>query len=299
MMDFIGRKVFLSKGLVPYDSDGDGIMDSLVLSSTDKTIQMPINQNFDDIGLYEVPLEETIEVIDNYTLFGDISVGDIKTPDDVIVIDDISWVGGATGGTNNGPVKFCSDINNTFLCSKTVVQNDVIYLRPCFIDTGVQNNEGVEGFVIGVPYPPGTVFDGRTTSEYCSEVLVGEADKISEDISSTESYAGDTCAHSWTRTVEITSSNNIDDQIQSKAEQFANSSVCKTPIGPLSRTCEVDGVPYDGGMLTQAQFVNSTGGTITNGTIDNGLPYYGVKILEKERLTYNQYEYTAEVWCRP
>ena len=65
-MEFLRRKVYLSKYFRPYDSDGDGILDSLILSATTKTLQIPLIQKFDDIGIYRPldPMVEDVEIID-------------------------------------------------------------------------------------------------------------------------------------------------------------------------------------------------------------------------------------------
>ena len=65
-MEFFRRKVYLSKYFRPYDSDGDGILDSLILSATTKTLQIPLIQKFDDIGIYRTldPMAEDVEIID-------------------------------------------------------------------------------------------------------------------------------------------------------------------------------------------------------------------------------------------
>lgn len=65
-MEFLRRKVYLSKYFRPYDSDGDGILDSLILSATTKTLQIPLIQKFDDIGIYRTldPMVEDVEIID-------------------------------------------------------------------------------------------------------------------------------------------------------------------------------------------------------------------------------------------
>ncbi len=132
-MDFIKRKVFLTKDLKPYDSDGDGIFNALVLSATTKHIQIPIRHSFDDIGIYEVDEEESFEIIDIGSFF-DGSFTGVTQPTDDPTITGSTWDGGGSsgnGGTNDEKVPYCNDlsaINGAYLTifssGATIVYNN-------------------------------------------------------------------------------------------------------------------------------------------------------------------------------
>lgn len=119
-MNFIKRKVFLTKYLRPYDTNGDGVFNALVLSATTKTIQIPLTHSYDDMGVFEVSDEESIEIIDIGGVFDDKITG-VTQPSKPITVINIDWSGGGSvgnGGTNDTDVKYCNDltaINGTTL----------------------------------------------------------------------------------------------------------------------------------------------------------------------------------------
>jgi hypothetical protein len=120
-MEFINRKVFLTKYLRPLDTNGDGIFNALVLSATTKTIQVPLRHSFDDMGTYEVSDEESFEIIDIGGMFDDGITGVTQPPDGPGEVTGTTWDGGGTsgnGGTNENEIKYCNDltaINGTSL----------------------------------------------------------------------------------------------------------------------------------------------------------------------------------------
>jgi hypothetical protein len=78
-MEYIKRKVYLNKYLTPFDSNGDGVLDSIVISATTKTLQIPLIHSYDDMGIFEVSDEESFEIIEVSSLFNDtITDDDIK-----------------------------------------------------------------------------------------------------------------------------------------------------------------------------------------------------------------------------
>ena len=95
-MEFLRRKVYLSKYFRPYDSDGDGILDSIILSATTKTLQIPLIQKFDDIGIYRTldPMAEDVEIIDINNLW--------STSNDGSGDVDYTEVGTQSSSTNQG-----------------------------------------------------------------------------------------------------------------------------------------------------------------------------------------------------
>lgn len=110
-MDFIKRKVFLTKDLRPYDSDGDGVFNALVLSATTKHIQIPIRHSFDDIGIYEVADEESFEIIDIGSFF-DGSFTGVTQPSGTPSVTGNTWNGGGdagNGGSNDTEIPYCND----------------------------------------------------------------------------------------------------------------------------------------------------------------------------------------------
>jgi hypothetical protein len=111
-MDFIKRKVFLTKNLKPYDSNGDGVFNALVLSATTKHIQIPIRHSFDDIGIYEVDEEESFEIIDIGSFFDGSFTGVTQPTDDPSVTGN-TWNGGGdagNGGSNDTEIRYCGDV---------------------------------------------------------------------------------------------------------------------------------------------------------------------------------------------
>lgn len=129
-MEFISRKVFLTKNLVPYDSDNDGVMDSLVLSATTKTLQIPLKQSYDDIGIYEVSEEESFVIIDVGSIFDDnISGDDVTQPTPGVDPQTSTWEGGGEGGGATDPNRheYCSDITATNGVTLSDLQADPSY----------------------------------------------------------------------------------------------------------------------------------------------------------------------------
>lgn len=103
-MDFINKKIFLTKYLVPYDSNNDGVTDSLILSAITKHIQIPLFTKMDDIGIYESVSEkdqDELEIIDIGNLWDETNTGSGDGGVDVNPNIGIDWGdGGYPGGTN-------------------------------------------------------------------------------------------------------------------------------------------------------------------------------------------------------
>jgi hypothetical protein len=114
-MSFLKRTVDLSKTLRPYDSTGDGYYDMLITSGASKTIQIPVNKKFDDIGIYEVDDEMLFEVIDLASLLDQSGSGVQPPPPFGGVTGGTFGTGGSnSGGTvvvNGGTVLYCGDIS--------------------------------------------------------------------------------------------------------------------------------------------------------------------------------------------
>ena len=118
-MEFLKRKVFLTKYLVPVDSDNDGVLDSLTLSATTKTLQIPLVQSFDDIGIYDTISEEDqipFEVIDFGNMWDETNDGsdDGGTGGNGEIIP-VDWGSGDGGVGSNGEdtLELCDDPNAT------------------------------------------------------------------------------------------------------------------------------------------------------------------------------------------
>ena len=114
-MDFIKRKVFLTKNLRPFDTNGDGIFNALVLSATTKSIQIPLTHSYDDMGIFEVSNEEDFEIIDIGAIF-DGSIKDITQPSVTPSVTGITWGTGSgttvgNGGTSDTVISYCSDLS--------------------------------------------------------------------------------------------------------------------------------------------------------------------------------------------
>jgi hypothetical protein len=110
-MDFIKRKVFLTKNLRPLDTNGDGVFNALVLSATTKTIQVPLRHSYDDMGIFEVSDDEDFEIIDVGGLFDD-SITGITQPTPPPSLTGITWNGGGSvgnGGSNDTEISYCND----------------------------------------------------------------------------------------------------------------------------------------------------------------------------------------------
>jgi hypothetical protein len=114
-MDFIKRKVFLTKNLRPFDTNGDGVFNALVLSATTKSIQIPLTHSYDDMGIFEVSNEEDFEIIDIGAIF-DGSIKDITQPSGTPSVTGVTWGDGdidptGNGGTNDTEIRYCSDLS--------------------------------------------------------------------------------------------------------------------------------------------------------------------------------------------
>jgi hypothetical protein len=107
--------------MVPFDSDGDGVFDSLVLSATTKSIQVPICHSYDDMGIYDVISEDDerwnqVEVIETGGFLDEGSINDViddlineDAEAEVIDIESI-WPEGETQVVNGTPtVQTCID----------------------------------------------------------------------------------------------------------------------------------------------------------------------------------------------
>jgi hypothetical protein len=114
-MEYIRRKVYLSRSITPRDSNGDGSLDSLTLTPTTKVLQIPLTNSYDDIGLFDVSDNDSTQIIDVSSIFGDtIVTSDIIQPKDDIGPVIIDWGGGGgTGGGigNEDVIEYCSDVS--------------------------------------------------------------------------------------------------------------------------------------------------------------------------------------------
>ena len=163
-MDYIHRKVFLTKNLVPHDSDGDGVMDSLVLSATTKNIQVPLRQSFDDIGIYEVSTEESFEIIDIAGFMDDtIDGGTITQPTTPPSVTGNTWNGGGTSQSGQQEVFYCGD---TTALNYQVKSSGVRNGQNVFILTDVLGNETIYGQDANGLYPTLTVNNTLCTYSY-------------------------------------------------------------------------------------------------------------------------------------
>lgn len=163
-MDYIHRKVFLTKNLVPHDSDGDGVMDSLVLSATTKNIQVPLRQSFDDIGIYEVSTEESFEIIDIAGFMDDtIDGGTITQPTTPPSVTGNTWNGGGTSQAVQQEVFYCDD---TTALNYQVKSSGVRNGQNVFILTDVLGNETIYGQDANGLYPTLTVNNTLCTYSY-------------------------------------------------------------------------------------------------------------------------------------
>ena len=143
-MDFIKRKVFLTKDLRPYDTNGDGVLNALVLSATTKIIQIPIRHSYDDMGIFEVSDGVGFEVIDIGSVF-DEDIKDIVQPIGDIQLTGNTWDGGGSvgnGGSNDESVTYCGDLTAINGTTLTYLSGDVV-LTP--------NNSGPTTYQSPVP----------------------------------------------------------------------------------------------------------------------------------------------------
>jgi hypothetical protein len=154
-MEFISRKVFLTKDLVPYDSDGDGVMDSLILSATTKSLLIPLRQSFDDIGIYETDDEEFVEIIDIGGIFDDsIDGDDITQPTTPEEPDTNDWDSGGSSQTDGQEIFYCSDTSATNYLVKTTETRDD---KPAIVLTGPSGLETVYFQDLNGDFPTFTV----------------------------------------------------------------------------------------------------------------------------------------------
>jgi hypothetical protein len=111
-MNFIKRKVFLTKDLKPFDTNGDGVFNALVLSATTKSIQVPLTHSYDDIGIFETSNNEIFEIIDIASIFDDTITGITQPNSSSSGITTIDW-GNGTSETETTPigfiVEYCND----------------------------------------------------------------------------------------------------------------------------------------------------------------------------------------------
>jgi len=63
-MEFIQRKIVLTKYLQTIDTDGDGLDDTILFGTSDKILQIPITQTMDDMGIYNIYEDIEVEIID-------------------------------------------------------------------------------------------------------------------------------------------------------------------------------------------------------------------------------------------
>jgi len=131
-MDYINRKVRLDLSLRPYDSGGDGKIDSLTVSAITKNIQVPLRLTFDDMGIFEtVPLEERLDIIDISSIWDDTIKGsDTAQPPPTFTGVTSDWGSGDSNGggtqTNSLIVDYCSDITAENYQGLSFVNGDAI-----------------------------------------------------------------------------------------------------------------------------------------------------------------------------
>jgi hypothetical protein len=63
-MEFIHRKIVLTKYLQTVDTNGDGLDDTIFYGTNDKILQIPIIQKMDDMGIYNIYEDVEVEIID-------------------------------------------------------------------------------------------------------------------------------------------------------------------------------------------------------------------------------------------
>jgi hypothetical protein len=113
-MNFIKRKVFLTKDLKPFDTNGDGVFNALVLSATTKSIQVPLTHSYDDMGVFETSNDESFEIIDINSVFNDTITGITQPNGPSTGSTTVNWGNGTSelgGGIVEGPdgIAYCGD----------------------------------------------------------------------------------------------------------------------------------------------------------------------------------------------
>ena len=167
-MEYIQRKVFLTKYLRPFDSDGDGVMDSLILSATTKTIQIPLTQSYDDMGIYDISDEETVDIIDINSVFNDGIPGGSVTQPTGTTTTTISWgtgtinyvttgdtidLGSSSSTTNSATITFCSDTTALNYQQLSLTSNGSVLINS-------------DGTTVEYPSPQPKFMDDLSTCKY-------------------------------------------------------------------------------------------------------------------------------------
>ena len=140
-MNFIKRKVFLTKDLKPFDTNGDGVFNALVLSATTKSIQVPLTHSYDDMGVFEVSNDETFEIIDIISIFDDSITGITQPTETTGTTTTIDWGSGTSesaGGIEvNGDVwEYCGDtLANNYLILSGNSEDGYFLVNPTDMST--------------------------------------------------------------------------------------------------------------------------------------------------------------------
>lgn len=179
-MEYIQRKVFLTKYLRPFDSDGDGVMDSLVLSATTKTIQIPLTQSYDDMGIYDISDEETVDIIDINSVFNDgIPGGNVTQPTGTTTTT-ISWgtgtigyittgdtinLGSSSSTTNSTTITFCNDKTALNYQQLSLTSNGYVLINS-------------DGTTVEYPSPQPKFMDDLSTCQYNNSGVIPTNDGV-------------------------------------------------------------------------------------------------------------------------
>lgn len=265
-MEFIKRKVFLTRDLKPVDTNGDGVFNALSLLATTKIIQIPLIHSFDDMGVYEVSNDEHFEIIDIGGIFDGSITGVTQPPVGPGPITGNTWNGGGSSDSppsNDGQVEYCGDLSAINGASVTFSGSTAI-LTP--------NNSSPVLYTSPTP----TFIINYSLCTY--EQPIGVDNTATSTVSGMEklfnwgTYSTDACGSQWT-TISTWNS------FQSTAYNAATSR-CQTLFGPSAT------------VLTNNDFINpSTGNAIAQGDCSNpptvdangnlsGLAFAGVKLQQ-------------------
>jgi len=112
-MELYKRRVQIERFISTIDSDGDGVIDTIKLVTTDKFLPIVLKQTIDDLGIYtDYDEKEESQVIDLSTLWDNSNDGSNDGGDD----DTVDWDGNpyVDGEVANGPggtvqIEGCTD----------------------------------------------------------------------------------------------------------------------------------------------------------------------------------------------
>ena len=196
-MDFIHRKVFLNNNLIPYDSDGDGFDDSLIISKTDKIIQVPLTHKFEDIGLYDNYVDNTVTILDIVSVIDEnIDQSQIEQPEQPEDIIEINWNSDVDSFSSDDTIiTYCTDSNenNTYYATKQ--ENNVTGIVTLTYPYRRDSNDQI----LVKKYDnrdKQLKFEGTTKPEFCvgdvAEIEVGSVE-FAEGNSEFGSFGGNGC----------------------------------------------------------------------------------------------------------